>query len=191
MMSSKKQLNKLEPGKRRKKEDSAWKEIIEKFFEELFELLFPDIHDAIDFSKSPEFLNTEMRPIAPFNNMGDRVADVLVKVQLKSGTYTYIRIFIHIEVQSEPREYFMERMYIYNYRYYDKRLEIGTPVVSLAILTDDDKNYRPNEYRVKFCDFELRMKIPAFRFRPLSMEDIVAANSPQMSRPIMPIGKTA
>jgi len=161
MMSPAKQLNnKSKPSKRRKKEDSAWKEIIEKFFEELLELLFPDIHDAIDFRKPPEFLNTEMRPIAPFNNMGDRAADVLVKVQLKNGTYSYIRIFIHIEVQAEPREYFMERMYIYNYRYFDKRLEIGTPVISLAILTDDDDNYRPNEYRVSFCDFELRMKIP-------------------------------
>jgi hypothetical protein len=39
-------------------------------------------------------------------------------------------------------------------------LEIGTPVISLAILTDDDDDYRPNEYRVSFCDFELRMKIP-------------------------------
>ncbi len=163
-MSTRKQLkNKPKPGKRRKKEDSAWKEIIEKFFEELLGLLFPDIHDAIDFSKTPEFLNTEMRPIAPFSDMGNRTADVLVKVQLKSGTYSYIRIFIHIEVQAEPREYFMERMYIYNYRYYDKRLEIGTPVISVAILTDDDDNYRPDEYRVSFCGFDLRMKIPVVK----------------------------
>jgi len=67
------------------------------------------------------------------------------------------------EVQAKPREYFMERMYIYNYRYFDKRLEIGTPVISLAILTDDDENYRPDEYRVSFCGFELRMKIPVVK----------------------------
>ncbi|MCX6579773.1 MAG: hypothetical protein NT166_06275 [Candidatus Aminicenantes bacterium] len=42
-------------------------------------------------------------------------------------------------------------------------MEIGTPVISLAILTDDDENYRPNEYRVSFCDFELRMKIPVVK----------------------------
>ncbi|MCX6584437.1 MAG: hypothetical protein NT166_30065 [Candidatus Aminicenantes bacterium] len=171
-MSPRKQLKNKSKlgGKRRKKEDSAWKEIIEKFFEELMQLLFPGIHDAIDFSKPREFLNTEMRPIAPFNDMGDRTADVLVKVQLKSGTYSYICIFIHIEVQSEPQEHFMERMYIYNYRYYDKRLEIGTPVISLAILTDDDENYRPNEYRVSFCDFDLRMKIPIVKIMDFKWE---------------------
>jgi len=34
------------------------------------------------------------------------------------------------------------------------------PVISVAILTDDDENYRPDEYLVSFCGFELRMKIP-------------------------------
>jgi hypothetical protein len=48
--------NKGKAVRRRKKEDSAWKEIIEKFFKDLLGLLFPGIHDAIDFSKTPEFL---------------------------------------------------------------------------------------------------------------------------------------
>jgi hypothetical protein len=54
----------------------------------------------------------------------------------------------------------MEKMYIYNYRAFDKRIEAGVPVISVAILTDDDENYRPDEYCVRFCGFELRMKIP-------------------------------
>jgi hypothetical protein len=101
-----------------------------------------------------------MRPIAIFSDMGDRAADVLVKVHLKDGTYSYICIFIHIEVQGQPLANFMEKMYIYNYRIFDKRIEAGVPVISVAILTDDNENYRPDEYVVNFCGFELRMKIP-------------------------------
>jgi len=56
-MNPRKQLKK-EAGKnkkshsKRRKLDSAWKEVIEKFFEDVMKLLFPKIYDTIDFSKS-------------------------------------------------------------------------------------------------------------------------------------------
>jgi predicted transposase/invertase (TIGR01784 family) len=159
-MSPKKQVKMKARKTKRRKYDSAWKEVIEKRFENFLEFFFPDLHAAIDFSKKIEFLDTGMRPIAIFSDMGDRAADVLVKVHLKDGTYRYICIFIHIEVQAQPLINFMEKMYIYNYRIFDKRIEAGVPVISVAILTDDNENYRPNEYVVDFCGFELRMKIP-------------------------------
>jgi len=62
--------------------------------------------------------------------------------------------------QGQPLANFMEKMYIYNYRTFDKRIEAGVPLISAAILTDDNENYRPNEYVLNFCGFELRMKIP-------------------------------
>jgi predicted transposase/invertase (TIGR01784 family) len=159
-MSPKKQFKKKTGKAKRRKYDSAWKEVIEKLFEQFLEFFFPDLHAAIDFSKKIEFLDTGMRPIAPFSDMGDRTSDVLVKVHLKDGTYRYICIFIHIEVQGQPLANFMEKMYIYNYRTFDKRIEAGVPVISAAILTDDNENFRPNEYVVSFGGFELRMKIP-------------------------------
>jgi len=158
-MSQKKQVAREKKAKR-SKYDSAWKEIIEKLFEDFLEFFFPVMHQVIDFTKKFEFLDKEMRPITAFSNLGDRVSDVVVKVHLKDGTYRYICIFIHIEIQGQPRANFMEQMYIYNYRTFDKRIEGGVPVISVAILTDDDENYRPDEYCVSFCGFELRMRIP-------------------------------
>ena len=152
-MSPKKQVNKKARKAKRRKYDSAWKEVIEKLFEDFLEYFFPALHAAIDFSKKIEFLDTEMRPIAPFSDLGDRASDVLVKVHLKDGTYRYICIFIHIEVQGQPIANFMEKMYIYNYRTFAKRIEAGVPVISLAILTDANENFRPNEYVVNFCGF--------------------------------------
>jgi predicted transposase/invertase (TIGR01784 family) len=173
-----------------RKLDSAWKEVIEKFFEDVMELLFPKIHQTIDFRKKVEFLDTAMRPIAAFGDHGDRAADVLVKVQLKSGEYSYICIFIHIEVQSERREKLMERIYIYNYRSFDKRLEAGAPVISLLILTDDEENYRPDEYKVSFCDFELRMKIPMVKIIDFKLKKELQEKLEKSTSPIAVVIRT-
>jgi predicted transposase/invertase (TIGR01784 family) len=194
-MSPRKQLKK-EAGKskkgrrKRRKLDSAWKEVIEKFFEDIMELLFPKIYDTIDFSKKFEFLDTAMRPIAAFGDHGDRAADVLVKVQLKGGEYNYIRLFIHIEVQGERRENLMERIYIYNYRSFDKRLEAGIPVISLLILADDDENYRPDEYKVSFCDFKLRMKIPMVKIIDFKLKKELREKLEKSTSPIAVVIRT-
>jgi predicted transposase/invertase (TIGR01784 family) len=142
------------------KYDSAWKEVTRKLFKDFLEFFFPVIHDAIDFTKKIEFLDKELSEIAPDSNVGDRVADVLVKVHLKDGTERYVCIIIHIEIQGQTQGNFMERMFIYFYRAFDKRMEKTIPVMSAAILTDDNVNYRPDEYLLSYLGFELRMRIP-------------------------------
>lgn len=63
-----------------------------------------------------------------------RRVDKLVRVTLKeSGQEAWI--LIHIEIQGQPEKVFAERMYIYNYRLFDK---YKRRVVSLAVLTDSD-----------------------------------------------------
>jgi hypothetical protein len=142
--------------------DSAWKEVIEKLFESFTEFFFPAIYRDIDFSKGIEFLDSELREIRPYSTVGKRYADELVKVHLKDGSVACIWVFIHIEVQGsrEKKGIFPERTYIYNYRIYDKNIDRGVKVISVAILTDEDENYRPDEYLVRQWGFELRMKIP-------------------------------
>jgi hypothetical protein len=142
--------------------DSAWKEVIERLFEPFTGFFFPDIHQDIDFSKGIEILDSELRDIRPYGNVGKRYADELVKVYLKDGSRACVWVFIHIEVQGkkEKKGLFPERAYIYNYRIYDQNIEKGVKVISVAILTDKDENYRPDEYLVQQWGFELRMKIP-------------------------------
>ena len=142
------------------KYDSAWKKVIEKLFENFLEFFFPHIYQAIDFSKEIHFLDKELQEIVPDSSMGDRVADVLVKAHLKNGITAYICIIIHIEVQGQSKTGFMERMFIYFYRGYDKAADKKIPMISVAILADDDRNYRPDEYNFNLFGFEMRMKIP-------------------------------
>jgi hypothetical protein len=140
--------------------DSAWKDIIEEHFEPFLEFFFPTIHNDIDFSKSPLILSNELRRIVPSGKVGKRRADILVKVFLKDGTPKCICVFIHLEVQGTRKPGFMERIFVYYYRIFEKYREQGVEIISLAILTDEDDNYRPNEYYFRRWGFEHRMKIP-------------------------------
>ncbi len=140
--------------------DSAWKDVIEEHFEPFLEFYFPHIHKDIDFSRSPEILSSELRRIVPSGKVGKRRADVLVKVYLKDGTQRCICVFIHVEVHGTRKTGFMERIFVYYYRIFEKYREQGAEIITLAILTDEDVNYRPNEYYFERWGFEHRMKIP-------------------------------
>lgn len=51
---------------------------------------------------------------------------------------------LHIEIQGQKDSDFEERMFIYHYRIFDR---YHKPVMSIAILTDDGKNWRPRFYQ--------------------------------------------
>ena len=50
---------------------------------------------------------------------------------------------------------FEERLYTYNYRIFDR---YHKDVITLAILTDDNKKFRPEKYEVKYPDTALTLK---------------------------------
>jgi hypothetical protein len=143
--------------------DSAWKKVIKQLFKDFLLFFFPDIYHAVDFEKEIIFLDHELKEISPDSAMGNRDADVLVKVHLKDNSIKYIAIYIHIEVQSQPRPNFIERIFIYFYRAIDIKKEPGIPVISIAILADDNIDYRPGEYNFRLFGFELKMKIPIIK----------------------------
>ncbi|MFQ5630407.1 MAG: hypothetical protein ACE5I1_16675 [bacterium] len=94
--------------------DSAWKEVLEKLFEEFLAFFFPSVHEQIDFSKGYAFLEQELRQIAVPSETGKRVVDKLVKVFLRDSSEKWL--LIHIEIQGYEEAAFPERMFIYYYR---------------------------------------------------------------------------
>lgn len=122
--------------------DSPWKEVVEDLFEAFLSFFFPQIHKEIDFSKGYQFLKDELKKIVRGSKTGKRYADQLVKVYLRDGSEQWL--LIHIEIQGYRQKAFPERMYIYNYRIFDK---FRKDVISLALLTDNSPKYRPSEYR--------------------------------------------
>ncbi len=122
-------------------QDSPWKEVIEDLFEDFLAFFFPELHRAIDFTQPPEFLENELQQIAVESETGKRVLDKLVKVFLRNGRESWL--LIHLELQGYAEKDFPERMYIYNYRTFDK---FRRDVISVAVLTDDNSAFRPSEY---------------------------------------------
>ncbi len=121
--------------------DSPWKEVIEQFFPQFILFFFPHIHTAIEWTKGYAFLDKEFQQITRDAQTGKRYVDKLVQVVLSDGQETWI--LIHIEVQGEPEDNFAERMFIYHYRIYDQYQQ---RVVSLAILTDSQTEWRPSHF---------------------------------------------
>ncbi len=136
-------------------QDSPWKEVLEDLFEEFLEFFFPEVHRDLDFSKGYEFLDKELQQILVESETGARVVDKLVKVYLRNGGESWL--LIHIEIQGYAQAEFPKRMYVYNYRIFDK---FDRDVVSLALLTDDDPGFRPQEYRRERWNFAVTCKYP-------------------------------
>jgi hypothetical protein len=121
--------------------DSPWKEALDRFFEACLAFFFPHIHADIDWTRGYEMLDKELQPIIRRAATGRRYVDKLVKVWLKDGQERWI--LIHVEVQARRERDFPERIHVYNHRIFDR---YGREVISLAILADDDPDWRPNRY---------------------------------------------
>ncbi len=135
--------------------DSPWKEALEHYFPDFLALLYPRIHSEIDWTKGHEFLDKELQKVVRDAELGRRYADKLVKVHTFDGTETWV--LVHIEVQGDAEQGFAQRMYVYNYRLFDK---YRTDIVSLAVLADAAADYRPSTYRRARWGCELAFRFP-------------------------------
>lgn len=135
--------------------DSPWKMALEAYFEEFLGLLFPAINQHVDWSKGYSFLDNELQQITADAESGRRYADKLIKVYAKDGSETWV--LIHVEVQGEPEEYFAERMFTYQYRLRDR---YNMDVVSLAVLADTRKSFRPTTFHYQRWGCELTFTFP-------------------------------
>jgi len=135
--------------------DSPWKMALEGYFQEFLDLLFPAIHEQVDWLKGYSFLDKELQQITADANSGRRYADKLIKVYAHDGSETWV--LIHVEVQGEPEDAFAERMYTYQYRLRDR---YGVDVVSLAVLADTRDSFRPTTFRDQRWGCELTFTFP-------------------------------
>ncbi len=128
---------------------------LEDYFQELLDLLFPAIHEQVDWPKGYSFLDKELQQVTADASSGRRYADKLTKVYARDGSETWV--LIHVEVQGEPEDDFAERMYTYQYRLRDR---YGMDVVSLAVLADIRERFRPTAFRYQRWGCELTFTFP-------------------------------
>jgi hypothetical protein len=131
--------------------DSPWKDALDFLFDPFIALFFPSAHAQIDWTRGFEFLDKELQKITSDAAVGRRIVDKLVKVWLKSGAEIWA--LVHIEIQGQREKGFEWRLYVYNFRIHDR---FGAPVATFVVLTDDDENWRPAEYRSGLLGTEVR-----------------------------------
>ena len=114
---------------------------MEKYFPAFMAFFFSQAHADIDWERGYSFLDKELEKVVRDAELGKRLADKLVQVWRQGGEAEYI--LAHIEVQGQKKSDFPERMYVYNYRIYDRYRH---PVASLAVLADEEERWRPAKY---------------------------------------------
>jgi hypothetical protein len=127
---------------------------------------FPRAHAEIDWTRGYEKLDKELQPIVRQAKRGRRYVDKLVKVWLKDGQERWI--LIHVEVQTGKERDFPKRMYVYNHRIFDR---YDREVISLAILADDDPEWRPSQYEYGRWGFHTRMTFPIVKLLDYASDD--------------------
>jgi hypothetical protein len=138
--------------------DSPWKDILESYFQEFMVFFFPVAADDIDWQMGHEFWDKELQQVVRDANLGRRYADKLVKVWLKNGHETYI--LVHVEIQGQVDAEFPERMFVYNYRFYDR---FRKQIVSLAVLADESRNWRPDRFGYGLWGSETGIRFPVVK----------------------------
>ena len=158
--------------------DSPWKEALEVYFPAFLLLFFPHTHADIDWSRGHEFLDKELQKIVPKSASGRLYVDKLVKVWRRNGRETWV--LIHVEVQTQRDRRFAKRFFNYNRRIADR---YNRPVVSLAVLADDNPRWRPDHYEEELWGCWVGM-----RWRPAKLLDF-AGREAALERSTNPFAK--
>jgi hypothetical protein len=140
--------------------DSPWKEAIGRYFQLFLAFFFPVAAAAIDWSRGYEVLDKELQQVVREAEHGRQLADVLVKVWLTSGAEAWV--LIHVEVQSQPEDAFPRRMYVNNYRCFDRYYRT---VVSLAVLGDEQPDWRPAAFGYELWGCALSFRYPVVKLQ--------------------------
>ncbi len=119
---------------------------------------FPQAHADIDWTRGYEMLDKELQPIVRQSKQGRRYVDKLVRVWLTSGKEKWL--LVHVEVQTWKEDDFPRRMYVYNHRIFDR---YDREVISLAILADDDPDWRPNRFGYSRWGFRTDTEFPIIK----------------------------
>ena len=83
-------------------------------------------------------------------------------------------ILIHVEVQSQYDKEFSQRMFIYNYRSFDLYQK---PVISLAILGDGTKSWRPSSYQYGLGSSQLIFNFSIVKLLDYQWEELEQSNN--------------
>ncbi|MGL5034952.1 MAG: Rpn family recombination-promoting nuclease/putative transposase [Microcystaceae cyanobacterium] len=138
--------------------DSPWKDALTRYLPEFMAFYFPQASTEINWNKPHTFLDQELAQTVQDGELGQRRVDRLVEVATLTSGRKWV--YIHVEVQGQPDPHFAERLFTYNYRLYDR---YQRPIATLAVLTDERKNWRPGEFSYNLFGCEVKIRFPCVK----------------------------
>ena len=115
--------------------DGLWKDLIDRFFWYLLEMVLPELYKDADTNKNYTFLDKEFRDVLntadPQIHTSPHFADYVIDVPLKNGASEVV--ILHVEVQGQGGGDLSVRMYHYKCLIF---AHYGRDPIALAIITD-------------------------------------------------------
>ncbi|MDQ2694421.1 MAG: cytosolic protein, partial [Pseudomonadota bacterium] len=105
--------------------------------------------------------------------LGRRLVDKLARVYSRDGEEDLV--LVHVEVQGQREEAFAQRMFVYNYRLFDRYRK---PVVSLAVLGDRATQWRPDGFGYRRWGCEMGIRFPLVKLLDCRGQDLEAERNP-------------
>ncbi|NTU83310.1 MAG: DUF4351 domain-containing protein [Chloroflexales bacterium] len=119
------------------------------------------------------FRDPDLQQIAPEDQQGKGRVDKLVQVVRRDGTPAWV--LIHVEIQSQREVIFAERMFCYHARIFDRE---RLPVVSLAVLGDDDPAWLPASFTYELWGCALELRFPTVKLLTLDTATLERTQNP-------------
>lgn len=154
-------------------QDLLWKSVIEKFFTYFLDFFLMEYVPLIDKEKGFVFLDKELQKISIENKGKRRFSDKLVKVFLKNGDR--VGILVHIEVQGYLEDGFSKRMYINQYRIFDR---FQLPTAAFVIYTDNSPSFGPTSYESSIFNTSIKYQFPTYKLREKKLKDFRSSKNP-------------
>ena len=155
--------------------DSLWKDLVSEFDTEFILFFFGKLlHDTIDFSVAPEFLEQEFNGVFTGNAPTKKIADKIIKYRLKNGKIKII--ILHIEFQGAFDKNFPERMFWY-FMYIATKYNT-TDITALVIYTGSRKPAVYNCFKMSHFGTKLTYEFNAYIVREQKVADLMASDNP-------------
>lgn len=154
--------------------DGLFKQLLFTFFKEFIELFVPGMEQYGDLS--------DVRPVATetfydAQELGQRRADLVVRVQFADGSGAYFIVHVEVESQARTDTAFAKRMFHYFARLHELHNE---PIYPIALFAHDTATRdEPNTFIVKFPDRDvLRFEFLVIHLKKLDWRKYLRTNNP-------------
>ncbi len=155
--------------------DYWWKRLTTEFTPEFIQFFISQaLHDAIDWTHPPEYLEQELTAAFTDAAAKKKITDKLIRLKMKDGKMKFI--FVHIEFQGKAGKAFLRRMFWY-FVYIMAKYRT-TDITAVVIYTGDDVTKVYDRFEVKQHGTTMSYIFNAYVVSKQNEAELLASSNP-------------